>query len=108
MKRKNLVKKIGIVVTTLTLGATKIVFADPVTALSTAKTNLENQIKPIINTVVVPILDLVLVAVLVVVIAKTVMEYKKGREIELAGIVLLVAGIILVSTFPTWGWQLIG
>lgn len=107
MNKKNLIKRVGIASTALTLGMSKIVFADPLAALSAAKSNLENQIKPIVNTVVVPVIDLILVALLVVVIAKTVAEYRKGREIELAWIVLIIAGIILVSTFPVWGWQII-
>lgn len=108
MKKNSLLKKVGTGVSFIVLSAAQKVYADPKSALSTAKGNLEGQIKPIVNTVVVPVLDMVLVALAIILIAKAVIEYRKGREIELAGIVLVIAGIILVSTFPTWGWQLIG
>ena len=83
------------------------VLADPQSALTTAKGNLVNQIKPIVNTVVVPVIATVLVAVALILIAKAVIEYRKGRDVEIGAIVLVIAGIILVTTFPTWGWMLI-
>lgn len=83
------------------------VFADPSTGLVAAKDNVVNQVKPIVNTVVVPILLALLVGGLVIAIVYAVYNYRKGRDIELGWIIALVIGIVLVSTFPTWGWQLI-
>ena len=83
------------------------VFADPSTGLVAAKDNVIAQVKPIVNTVVVPILLVLLVGGLVVAIVYAVYNYRKGRDIELGWIIALVIGIVLVSTFPTWGWQLI-
>lgn len=111
MKIKNLLKKLPVI--TAGAGAfitagTQFAYADANGALNQAKDNVINQIKPIVNTVVVPVIDVVLVAILCVLIAKAVASYKRGVEIELLGIVLMVAGITLVTTFPVWGWALIG
>lgn len=112
MKIENLLKKLPVVtagaVGTIITAGTQFAYADPNGALNQAKDNVINQIKPIVNTVVVPIIDVVLVAVLCVLIAKAVSSYKRGVEIELLGIVLMVAGITLITTFPIWGWALIG
>lgn len=111
MKIKNLLKKLPVV----TAGAGAFItsgvqyaYADPQGALSQAKDNVINQAKPIVNNVVVPVIDVVLVAILAVLIAKAVASYRRGVEIELMGIVLLIAGITLITTFPIWGWALIG
>lgn len=110
MKSKNLSRR-----TTLVLGLLLIimafefqfVYADPLGALTQAKDNVINQIKPIVNTVIVPIIDVVLVAFLVLKISKAVALYKQGQEVHLLGIALLIAGVTLVTTFPIWGWALI-
>jgi glycerol uptake facilitator-like aquaporin len=91
----------------LCTGAEK-VFADPNSALTSAKGQLDNQIKPIVNNVIVPVIATFLVVILVVSIARAVMAYRRGVDVELLGIVLLIVGIILVTTFPTWGWAMIG
>lgn len=111
MKRENLKNKIatlGVTTGTFLIAGGQRVSADPQSALSSAKGQLDSQMRPIVNTVVVPVIDVLLVAVLVVAIAKAVMSYRHGRDVELGWIVLLIAGVILVSTFPVWGWQMIG
>lgn len=106
-----LTKKIGVVViAALTMLQMLVItaFADTNSGLNTAKSNVINQVKPIVNTVIVPILLVLLVAGLVFAIVHAVYSYRKGRDIEMGWIVALVIGITLVATFPTWGWQLIG
>lgn len=84
------------------------VFADVLSGLNAAKNNVVNQIKPTVNTVVVPILLILLVAGLLFAIVYAVYSYRKNRDVELGWIIGLIIGITLVATFPTWGWQLIG
>lgn len=111
MKLKQIIKNFSKKVIPLSIAFCSLiqtkVFADPQSALTAAKSNLVDQIKPIVNTVVVPVIATVLVAVALILIAKAVIEYRKGRDVEIGAIVLVIAGIILVTTFPTWGWLLI-
>lgn len=117
MKSKK-IKKINVWMKKIVLGAMTMVaafqmrvnpvLADTNSGLTAAKDNVINQVKPIVNGVIVPILLVLLVAGLVFAIVYAVYSYRKGRDIELGWIVALVIGIVLISTFPTWGWQLIG
>ena len=110
MKIQNLRKKIatlGVTILTFLIFFGQNVFADPQGALGQAKDNVINQAKPIVNSVIVPVILVILVAIVVVLIAKAVASYRRGLEVELLGIILLVVGITLVSTFPIWGWALI-
>ena len=91
----------------ITLSATKRVYADPNSALSNAKTQLQGQATPIVNNVIVPVCALILVVITLVAIVKAVVEYRRGAGVDLGHIVILIVGIILVITFPTWGWGLI-
>ena len=113
-EEENLVKKklsklkiIGASASLMILSTTQKVFADPNSALSSAKTQLEGQAKPIVNNVIVPICALILVIITLVAIVKSVIEYRRGSGVDLGHIVILIVGIILVITFPTWGWALI-
>jgi hypothetical protein len=99
---------IGIGISTFLCTSIDNVLADPNSALTSAKSQLDGQVKPIVNNVVVPIIATLLVVILVVSIARAVMSYRRGGDVELLGIVVLIAGIILVTTFPTWGWAMIG
>ncbi len=103
--KKVMVGIIG-VVTMLQMQVTP-AFADANGALSAAKDDVINQVKPIVNGTVVPVLLVLLVAATVFAIFKAVMSYRKGREVELGWVIGLVIGITLVAIFPTWGWQLI-
>lgn len=105
MKKKKVV--FGATVGMLIASMSSIVYADPSSALQTAKKNVIDQLKPIINNVIVPVLDVVLVACLLLAIGKTVIAYRKHEDLEMGWIILLVVGVILVSTFPSWGWDLI-
>lgn len=108
-KLKNLKKKFLVMCISVgVLIQTQIpVFADVNGGLSTAKTNVINQLKPIINGVVVPLLLVVLVGLAIFAIMKAITAYKQRKELELGWPIVIVIGIVLVATFPTWGWQLI-
>jgi len=84
-----------------------VVFADVKGGLTSAKTEIVDQVKPVVNDVVVPVLAVLLVACLIFAITRAVIDYKKHHEVEFGWIILLVIGIILVTTFSTWGWKLI-
>lgn len=76
-------------------------------ALENAKTTLVEQIQPIVNDVVVPLSVLGLVILLIIGIAKSVSAYREGEGVKFAWPLLVVCGIVLISTFPMWGWQII-
>lgn len=110
MRKNKILKKTGVITTGITtfLLTNKIhVFADPSSALTSAKNQLNSQIIPIVNNVVVPIISSLLVVILLVCIARAVLSYRRGGEVELLGILALIAGIVLVVTFPSWGWAMI-
>ena len=107
---KKILSKIGVIGSStglIMLSATQKVFADPNSALMSAKTQLEGQAKPIVNNVIVPICAVILVVITLIAIVKSTIEYRRGSGVDLAHIVILIAGIILVITFPSWGWGLI-
>lgn len=90
----------------LLCGSSVTVFADASTALTQAKTDVVNQVKPIVNNAAIPIIIVLLVAGLAFAIGHAVYNYKKGREIELGWIIALLIGIILLGTFSVWGWSI--
>lgn len=100
-------KILGLSTSLIILSATQKVFADPNTALTSAKTELQGQATPIVNNVIVPICAVILVVITLVAIVKSVVEYRRGSGVDLGHIVILIVGIILVITFPSWGWSLI-
>jgi len=107
---KKVLSKLKLIVAStslMVLSASQKVFADPNTALTSAKTQLEGQAKPIVNNVIVPICAVILVVITLVAIVKSVVEYRRGSGVDLGHIVILIVGIILVITFPSWGWSLI-
>jgi hypothetical protein len=83
------------------------VYADVKGGLTSAKTEVVDQVKSIVNDVVIPVLAVLLAACLVFAITRAVINYKKHQEVEFGWIILLIVGIILVTTFNTWGWNLI-
>ena len=108
--KKNILKNIGTALTLISISSISAItaYADPLGGLTSAKSSLDSQVKPIVNTIVIPIVATVLLIVLILAIARSVVSYRKGYEIELGHIILLVIGSILVTTFPTWGWAMIG
>lgn len=84
-----------------------IVLGSASSALESAKTTLVAQIKPIINEVVVPLAVLALVILLIIGIVKSVSAYREGEGVKFAWPLLVVCGIVLISTFPMWGWQIV-
>ena len=100
-------KILGTCTSLFMLSSTKKAFADPNSALMSAKSQLEGQARPIVNNVIVPICAIILVVITLVAIVKATIGYRRGSGVDLAHIVILIAGIILVMTFPSWGWSLI-
>lgn len=80
------------------------VFADVNSALTQAKSNVVNQVKPAVNNAAIPIILVLLIAGLAFAIGHAVYNYRKGREIELGWIIALLIGIVLLGTFSVWGW----
>jgi hypothetical protein len=76
-------------------------------ALDEAKTKILNDIKPVVENVIIPVIDTFLVMFLVISIAKAAIAYKRHSEVDLTSIIIIVVGIILISTFKTWGWSLV-
>ena len=108
MKKK--LSKIGIIGASMgfiMLSTSQNVFADPNSALISAKTQLEGQARPIVNNVIVPICAIILVVITLIAIVKSTIAYRRGSGVDLAHVVILIAGIILVMTFPSWGWALL-
>jgi len=105
MKKLSKIKMLG--ASTSLMLSTQKVFADPNSALMNAKSQLQGQATPIVNNVIVPICAVMLVIITLVAIVKSVVEYRRGAGVDLGHIVILIVGIILVITFPSWGWGLI-
>jgi hypothetical protein len=82
-------------------------YADVTDGLNNAKTTVITQVKNVVNNVVIPVLDVILVAALLFAIGKAIVSYRKGHDIELTWIVLIIIGIVIISTFEQWGWLLI-
>jgi hypothetical protein len=78
-----------------------------VTALDKAKQKLLDDIKPVVNDTFVPIVNTFLILFLIFAITKAAISYKRSNEFDLAPILIIIVSIILVTTFNTWGWQLI-
>lgn len=76
-------------------------------ALENAKTTLIQQIQPIVNEVVVPLSVFALVVLLIISMVKSVSAYREGEGVKFAWPLLIVCGIVVISTFPMWGWAII-
>ena len=83
------------------------VFGSASSGLESAKSTLLAQIKPIVNMVAVPLIDAVLLVVLVFAIGHCVTAYREGEGVRYGKPAFIIAGIVLVSTFPMWGWQIL-
>ena len=78
--------------------------------LKTAKDGVLSLIKFIVDYIAVPIIDAGLVALLVFLIATAAQKHHAGEDYskKVYGIVAVVIVIALVSSFPVWGWKMIG
>lgn len=78
--------------------------------LTTAKTGIMTLIKFIVDSVAIPIIDAGLVGLLIFLIASSVQKHHQGEDYSqkmflIIGVVIVIA---LVTSFPTWGWSMIG
>lgn len=82
---------------------------DALSGLQSAKDQTMNFVKPAVNTVVVPILDVGAVGFLLFFIFGCVNRHRNGEEYKdkVIGIIICAVVIVLVSTFPIWGWQMV-
>ena len=82
---------------------------DVQSGLTQAKDTVIEKVRPIVNTVAVPIILVVLATILLFMIASCVKKHRNGDGYsdKLTGIGILIAIIVLVSTWPAWGWSLI-
>lgn len=76
--------------------------------LTTAKTTVLAQIKPVVNDVIVPFLLLGLGVFLIFLIVKSVTSYREGNGINALPLIVTIVAIIVIGTFPSWGWTAIG
>jgi hypothetical protein len=78
--------------------------------LSTAKDGVMSLIKFIVNDIAVPILSAVIVGFLVFLIVSAVHNHRQGED-NSRKIFMIVGAVIvlaLITSFPAWGWKLIG
>ena len=78
--------------------------------LSTAESGVVGLMKYIVDSIAIPIIDTFLVGLLIFLIASSVQKHRQGEDYSqkiflIIGVVIIIA---VVSTFPTWGWKLIG
>lgn len=83
---------------------------DVLSGLTDAKQKSINFAKPAINTIAVPILDIVAVGFLLFFIAGAIRKYRDGQGYtsHIISIIVTLFIIVLISTFPIWGWKMVG
>lgn len=77
-------------------------------AVKQVSSNVTSQVKDIVNSVVFPIVDLILVILLFVKGALMYLDYRKGKQLEWAGIIIIFVGLIVSMTAPLYVWTIIG
>ena len=88
----------------------KVIPLDVTSGLTSAKTSVMNTVKPAVNTVVVPILSVIIVGFLLFFISGAVSHHRGGEEYsdKIIKIMVCLVALILVLSFPTWGWTMVG
>lgn len=78
--------------------------------LSSAKTSIMNMVKPAVNTVFVPLLAAVIGCFLLIFIGGAVNRHKGGEDYKdkVIEIIIALVALVLVLSFPSWGWTMIG
>lgn len=85
--------------------------ADSVTeGLTSAKNNVISFVKPAINNVAVPLLGVIAGCFLLFFICSAVNRHRGGEEYKdkLIGIIVCLVSLVLILSFPTWGWSMMG
>lgn len=78
--------------------------------LTTAKTGVMALIKFIVDNVTIPIIDAVLLGFFVYYLATALQKHHQGEDYSknmflMGGLIIVIA---IISTFPAWGWKMIG
>lgn len=77
-------------------------------AVKSVSNEVTSQVKTIVNSVVFPILDMILVILLFVKGALMYLDYRKGKQLEWAGIIIIFVGLVVAMTAPLYIWNIIG
>ncbi|WMJ22692.1 DUF3852 family protein [Paludicola sp. MB14-C6] len=78
--------------------------------LQQAKEKFIEQIKPIVNFVVLPIIDIVIIIILIFLIAGAAAKKKQGQEFsdKIVPIAVACAVLIVIGSAPFWMWSMVG
>lgn len=78
--------------------------------LTTAKTGILAIIKFVVNNIASPLLSAALIGLIVFLVFSSIQMHHQGEDYSKRVYMIIGAVIVLalVSTFPVWGWQLIG
>lgn len=78
--------------------------------VTAAKTQVMNFVKPTINTVAVPIAAVIVGCVMLFFIVGAVRRHRGNEDYgeKLIGIIICLVALVLILTFPTWGWTMMG
>lgn len=66
------------------------------------------QVKKIVNNVVFPVIDVILGVAMFVNAGLLYFNYKKGRELNFAPLIMLFAGLLITLTAPLYVWTIVG
>lgn len=86
------------------------VLLDFKSGITKAKTEVMDNAKFAINSVVIPIICVILAGVLVTLIASAAGSHKRGEDYsdKIKPIALVFGAIVLIATAPLWVWDMVG
>ena len=88
----------------------KLMEVDVVGGLQNAKAKFIDQIKPIVNFVVLPIIDVIILIIIIFLIAGAAAKKKQGQEFsdKLVPIFIAICVLIIIGSAPLWMWGMVG
>lgn len=77
--------------------------------LGMAKDNIVDIVQFLVNWIAVPIIAVVILGLIVFFIGLAVRKHNRGDEYQddIKHIVIAIIGLVLVCTFPKWGWSMV-
>lgn len=77
--------------------------------LSMAKDNIIDTVQFLVNWIAVPVAAVVILGLIVLFIVLAVRKHNRGDEYQddIRHIVIAIIGLVLVCTFPKWGWSMV-